>query len=155
MTKGILSFDFNINALKSKALTLVIEHAPCCILSLAAASVGLPFLNHNPAIELGFALGGAVIGEHIGHKYLIKNHTHADGWKSHVKRYGFALAFGVASWGVHQTFFHDHKHDENSPAHTTHSCDHSPQDTRPSFASPAIQRQMNDAHNQWHQQHCK
>ena len=147
---------FNLRSMGTKALTLTIEHAPCCILSFAAGFVGLPLLNHNPTIELGFALGGAVIGEHIGHKLFSKNHSHGHGWGSKIKRYGLALSFGVASWGVHQTFFHDHQNHDNTHSHEIHDCNHPITDeTRPSFASPALQRQMNEAHKQLHQQHCK
>jgi len=38
---------FNLASLKSKGTALIIEHAPCCILSFAAGSLGVSILNHN------------------------------------------------------------------------------------------------------------
>ena len=102
---------FNLSAIKTKGLTLLIEHAPCCILSFAAGFVGIAAINHNPILELSFALGGALVGEHIGHKYFSKKHEHK-GLASNIKRYSIALAFGIASWGVHQALFHDHDHQQ-------------------------------------------
>jgi hypothetical protein len=114
-----LRLRFNMQSLKTKGLTLLIEHSPCCILSFGAAMIGVPFLRHNPVIELGFAIGGAIVGEHIGHKYFHKHtgahdahgHSHEkEGWRGLCVRYGLALTFGLASWGVHQVYFHDHGH---------------------------------------------
>lgn len=140
---------FNLTVLKTKGFTLLIEHAPCCILSFAAGFIGIAALNHNPLLELGFALGGALIGEHIGHKYFSKNHEHK-GIVSNLKRYGLAISFGLASWGVHQTFFHDN-HD-NHPSEQHQACDHREHsDIRPpSFASPALQEQIDSAHQRLH-----
>ena len=105
-----LSSYFNYNSFKTKGLTLLIEHAPCCILSFAAGFIGISALNHNPVLELGFAMGGAIIGEYVGHKFFVKSHTHkGTGLKSFTKRYSVALAFGLASWGVHQALFHEHQ----------------------------------------------
>lgn len=112
-----LKLEFNLKAIKTKALTLLIEHGPCCILSFAAGFIGLPFLNHNPMVELGFAFGGAIAGEYIGHKYFEKNHTHKLGWKATVRRYGLSLVFGLASWGVHQVAFHEDP-TEHTKVHT-------------------------------------
>jgi hypothetical protein len=116
-------FQFNINSIKTKGLTLLIEHSPCCLLAFAAGFLGLPLLNHNPAIELGFAVAGAFIGEYIGHNYLFKkscqSHSHDEGLKGRMKRYGLALAFGLASWGLHQAFLHepaDHAGHAHAPA---------------------------------------
>jgi hypothetical protein len=114
-TPQSLRLPFSLSAVKTKGLTLAIEHAPCCILSFAAGFIGLPMLTHNPVIELGFAVGGAVAGEHIGHR-LFSKHTHGSGLGSAVKRYGIALAFGLASWGAHQALFHDHHPHMDAPA---------------------------------------
>jgi len=136
----------------------LIEHAPCCILSFAAGFIGLPILNHNPIVELGFAFGGAVAGEYIGHKYFVKNHTHKPGWKSTVRRYGLSLVFGLASWGVHQAVFHDHAHDhthshaleQQLPAHECHEHDHK---EAVFFGSPSLKKQIDEMHKRAHQ-HC-
>lgn len=123
---------FNLRSLKTKALTLLIEHGPCCIFSLVAGAVGLPFLNHNPALEMGFALGGAVVGEYIGHRLF---HKH-EGGQSHMptwKRYGLSLMFGVASWGAHQILLHDHAAHAASP-HEMHS--HEDADQKPAHFGP-------------------
>jgi hypothetical protein len=151
-----LRSKFNLSAIKTKGLTLLIEHAPCCILSFAAGFIGISILNHNPILELGFAIGGAIIGEHIGHKYFVKNHTHKPGWKSKAKRYGASIAFGLASWGVHQAAFHDHNaHGHDTALEQTHQHDcgeHSDQDL-PFFGSPALREQMDRAHERAHR-HC-
>jgi hypothetical protein len=55
----ILHSHFSLASVKTKGLTLAIEHAPCCLLSFAAGFIGIAALNHNPVIELGFAIGGA------------------------------------------------------------------------------------------------
>lgn len=105
---------FNARTVKTKGLTLLIEHGPCCILSLAAGFVGLPWIAHNPMLELGFAMGGAIIGEYVGHR-LFHTHSHAaDSAARTARRYGLSVLFGLASWGVHQVAFHkphDHRHE--------------------------------------------
>lgn len=106
-----LKTHFNLRSLKTKGLTLLIEHLPCCILSVAAGFIGLPLLNHNPVIELGFAIGGAITGEYVGHKYFLK-HKHPETTMHQFRRYGLSLLFGLASWGLHQKLFHHH-HDED------------------------------------------
>lgn len=110
-----------MKSFKTRGLTLLIEHSPCCILSFAAGLVGISFLNHNPMLELGFALGGAVVGERIGHHIFHKGEHHHHGWKDTARRYGLSLMFGLASWGVHQQFLHnDHHHAHNGAAQTTY-----------------------------------
>lgn len=98
---------FDRRHLPAKSLALLIEHAPCCLLSVAAASLGLPFFNHNPVLEFAFALAGAVAGEWIGHRFILKAHLH-----SHphglLRRYGLALGIGLATWALHQVFVHGH-----------------------------------------------
>lgn len=112
---------FNRRNIKTKGLALLIEHAPCCLLSVAASFAGLPFLRHNPLLELGFALGGAMIGEFIGHRYFHVHdgvHTHGNGVRSTVLRYSFAIMIGLATWGVHQAYFHEdtpHQHEPFRP----------------------------------------
>lgn len=101
---------FDRRHLPAKGLALLIEHLPCCILSMVAASIGLPFMRHNPVIELGFAVFGAIFGEWIGHKYFLKNHTHDHGLRATFMRYGFALSLGLTTWWLHQIFFHHHDH---------------------------------------------
>lgn len=118
---------FNLHSVKTKGLTLLIEHGPCCILSFSAGLIGLPGLNHNPVLELGFALGGAVVGEFAGSR-LFHKHAHAhEAMGRTLRRYGLSLLFGVASWGVHQKFMHQ-DHDHAHPAQETHrhteSCVH-------------------------------
>lgn len=150
-----------MSALKTKGLTLLIEHGPCCILSLAAGFIGISAFNHNPALELAFAFGGAIAGEYIGHKLFDKKHTHKPGWKSKAKRYGLALVFGLASWSVHQAVFHNKEDDHHTHSHTIatpqteqHSCDHDLNTDTPFFGSQALKAQRDRLHQQIHQQHC-
>lgn len=123
----ILKPTFNIRSLSARGLGLAIEHLPCCLLTVVAASIGIPFLSHNPALELGFAVGGAMIGEYIGHKYIFNKqcahggHGH-ESRKDTAKRYAIALAIGLTTWGAHQAFFHkpsEHNHHEHA-AHAEH-----------------------------------
>ncbi len=93
--------------LKAQTLALTIEHAPCCLLTAVAASIGLPLLRHNPLIELGFAMGGALIGEFVGHRYILR-HTHCETVRHVWQRYLIALAIGLITWGLHQILFHEH-----------------------------------------------
>lgn len=111
---------FNLRSLKTKGLTLLIEHGPCCILSAAAGFIGVHGLAHNPMLELGFAVGGAFAGEYIGHRLFHKGKDHGGGRWQGARRYALALAFGLASWGVHQKVFHKHDHDHG----TCHGHDH-------------------------------
>lgn len=155
---------FNLSAIKTKGLTLLIEHGPCCLLSAAAGFIGVSTFNHNPILELGFALGGAVAGEYLGHKYFAKNCHHGAGWKSTAKRYGLSLMFGLASWGVHQAVFHDHNHDEHDHHSQVieqtdkvrlHDCSHgeNPYQDKPFFGSPELKKQLELAHKKAHA-HC-
>jgi hypothetical protein len=98
---------FNLRALSGKGIALVLEHLPCCLLSLAAASVGIPFLNHNTYLELGFAIGGAIAGEYIGHRYIFNKHCHGHKSAPAWRRYAIALAIGLATWGAHQIYLHE------------------------------------------------
>ncbi len=113
--------SFNLRSISARGLGLAIEHLPCCILTVVAASIGIPFLSHNPVLELGFAVGGAMIGEYVGHKYIFNKHcghsSHQhEGRKDTAKRYAIALAIGLTTWGAHQAFFHKH-----SDAHDVHA----------------------------------
>jgi hypothetical protein len=92
---------------RARGLALMIEHAPCCLLTAIAATIGLPLLNHNPVIELGFAIGGAMIGEYVGHRYILR-HTCPETHAHTVQRYAIALAIGLITWGLHQILFHQH-----------------------------------------------
>jgi len=108
-----MDIDTNLkwNSIKTRGTALIIEHTPCCLLSFAAASIGVSILNHNPILELGFAIGGAIIGEHLGHRYFFKK-CHLESNSNRItiaKRYGVALAFGLATWGAHQVLFHNSK----------------------------------------------
>lgn len=107
----LLKQHFNARAFKTKSLTLLIEHGPCCILSFAAGLVGLSGLAHNPLLELCFAFAGALGGEYLGHRLFHRGgHDHGGaGSAKTLRRYGLALVFGMASWGVHQAVFH-HPH---------------------------------------------
>lgn len=100
--------------LSARGLGLAIEHLPCCILTVIAASIGIPFLSHNPVIELGFAIGGAFVGEYIGHKFIFKHHCNGDAChraesrRHMLSRYVIALAIGLSTWAAHQVVFHHH-----------------------------------------------
>jgi len=109
-----LTFRFNFQSMKGKAIALTLEHAPCCLLSIGASYIGVNTLNHNPALELGFAVGGAIIGEKIGHKLFC--HGHDSSWRDTAKRYGISLAFGLSTWGIHQQYFH-HDVDKDHAGH--------------------------------------
>ena len=93
--------------LGARALALIIEHTPCCLLTILAASIGLPLLRHNPLIEFGFAIGGALVGEYIGHRYILR-HTHPETPAHKRQRYMIALAIGLTTWAIHQILFHQH-----------------------------------------------
>jgi len=97
-------------SVKQTSVTLLIEHSPCCLLAFAAGFVGISFLSHNPLIELSFALFGAVIGKRIGHKYFHKACCRNDQKIPFIglnkKHLIFALAFGFASWAIHQILIH-------------------------------------------------
>lgn len=109
---------------RNKAITQVIEHLPCCLLSAGAGLIGLSALNHNPMLELGFALGGAIAGEHIGHNLAKKfNWEHDCGGPLASKKiigipkdYLIAISIGLITWGGHQVFFHDHTHERTASA---------------------------------------
>lgn len=153
-----LTQHFNLESFKTKGLTLLIEHAPCCLLSFGAGFIGISVLAHNPILELGFALGGAFLGDHIGHKYFNKDCC-KDGKKTNrLRRYSLAFCFGMASWGAHQLLFHDHsEHEHNHAPHEIveeHDCDHGETSKRPSFAHPALQKALDEAHAQAHAKHC-
>ncbi|MCS5596320.1 MAG: hypothetical protein VYC19_11380 [Pseudomonadota bacterium] len=154
-----LRSHFSFASAKSKALTLAIEHAPCCLLSFAAGFVGIAALNHNPLIELGFAIGGAFIGDHVSHRYFNKNcQTSQTKW-GRAKRYSLTLCFGLASWGAHQMLFHDdHVHHDHMtpPAHVeeVHDCHHEDLSQIKSFAPQALQEKLNRAHDEQHNKHC-
>ncbi len=107
---------FNVQNAKGKALAFTLEHSPCCLLSVAGSALGIQVLNHNPHIELAFAIGGAVTGEYIGHRFFCAGHHRKIGQT--IKSYGIALAFGLATWSIHQEVFHDHEQGET--AHHRH-----------------------------------
>ena len=114
-----LKTSFNLRSLSARSLGLAIEHLPCCILTVVAASIGIPFLSHNPVLELGFAIGGAMIGEYVGHKYIFNRHcgNHSHEGRSHTaRRYAIALAIGLTTWGAHQMIFHTDRHAEHGHA---------------------------------------
>lgn len=130
---------FTFATLRNKAFTQIIEHTPCCILAASAGAIGIPALSHNPVLELGFALGGAIAGEHIGHSLAKKfNWHHACGGPLASKRifgipkdYIVALSIGLATWGGHQALFHDHGDHHHQAVkeihdHGPHGHDHAP-----------------------------
>lgn len=96
---------------RRRSVPLIIEHLPCCVLSFLAGFVGVAFLHHNPVLELAFAIGGALIGEKLAHKFFLTqencpcddNHSSS---KYKLKGYALAITIGVISWGIHQIFFH-------------------------------------------------
>lgn len=114
---------FNGASIKTKALTLLIEHSPCCLLSVAAGFIGIPGMAHNPAIELALAIGGAIIGETVGHRLFHKKsaESRAEGYKKTLRRYGLSCLFGLASWGVHQTLLHKGSDNHNKHALIEHT----------------------------------
>ncbi len=114
-----LSRIFNWHGMSGKAIALVLEHLPCCLLSIGAAAVGIPFLNHNTYLELGFAIGGAIAGEYIGHKYIFKKHCDGHAATPAGRRYAIALAIGLTTWGAHQVFLHEPA--ERHAHHETHA----------------------------------
>lgn len=99
-------FRPTLHGMSGKGLGLLIEHLPCCLLSLAAAAIGIPFLNHNSVLELGFAVGGALLGEYIGHRFIFKKTCHTGTSAHGIRRYSLALAIGLVTWGLHQAFLH-------------------------------------------------
>jgi hypothetical protein len=153
-----LSNHFNWASFKSKSLTLLIEHSPCCLLSFASGFLGVSVLNHNPVLELGFALSGALIGDHIGHKYFNQDCCKDDKKSENkLRRYALALSFGLASWGAHQMFFHDHDEvNAGSPdaAIHQHDCEHTDYKSQPSFASAKLQKALDEIHRKHHQEAC-
>lgn len=96
---------------RRRGVALVLEHMPCCILSFVAGFVGVSVLHHNPVLELGFAIGGALVGEKLAHKFFLTqencpcddNHN-SDNYK--IKGYSLAIAIGVSSWAIHQVLVH-------------------------------------------------
>ncbi|MES2729627.1 MAG: hypothetical protein V4621_05970 [Pseudomonadota bacterium] len=102
-----MTFSRRWAVIKSRSLALLIEHMPCCLLTAVAASVGLPLLRHNPPLEFAFAIGGAMIGEFIGHRYILQ-HDHPETKAHRGQRYMIALAIGLITWGLHQLLFHKH-----------------------------------------------
>lgn len=97
-------------ALKQGAVTLIIEHSPCCLLAFVAGFAGIAFLNHNPLIELGFALGGALIGKKIGQRYFhaicCSNAENLPFIGLTARQVMIALSIGLLSWGAHQMLVH-------------------------------------------------
>jgi hypothetical protein len=100
----------SLPAFKQGALTLLIEHSPCCLLAFFAGFVGIAFLYHNPLIELGFALGGALIGKKIGQRYF---HSTCCSDTDNIPFIGLtgrqvmiALLIGLLSWSAHQGLVH-------------------------------------------------
>lgn len=152
-----LRSHFSLASIKTKGLTLAIEHSPCCLLSFAAGFIGVAALHHNPLLELGFAIGGALIGDHVAHKYIKKDcvHNHTNWGK--VKRYSLSVCFGLASWGAHQLLLHDHMHDTHAepvPYVEQHDCDHEDFASRTSLAPKELQEAMQKAHNEHHKEYC-
>jgi hypothetical protein len=152
-----LRTHFNLASFKTKGLTLLIEHSPCCLLSFASGFVGMSALAHNPALELGFALGGALIGDHIGHKYLNKDCCKDDKKVDNkLRRYSLALCFGLASWGAHQVLIHDHDTHSVEPHEIIHdhACDHEAVKEHASFYPPEMQKTLKAQHDKAHQAAC-
>ncbi len=121
MTKtAALRKHFNVRALTIKGATLLAKEIPCVALAGAAGFIGIPGLSHNPVLELGIALGGAVAGEYVGGK-IFKSCVHEKGWKAQARRYGLSLVFGVATWGLHQKLLHrGHEHEHEHHEHHGH-----------------------------------
>lgn len=97
----------DIGTLTTRGVTLVASHIPCCGVAFGMAATGMA-VTHNPTIELALAVGGAIAGDEIGHRIFKAKCCVENGTKSLIKRYGIAACIGVASWGVHQAYFHDH-----------------------------------------------
>ena len=113
---------FNWESIKSKGLSLFIKEVPCLGLSFASA-LGVSNFNHDPCVELAVAIGVAIGFEYIEHKYFPQIQPLISGFGplSIAKRYGLALAIGVAGWGLHQAaFHHDDNHDHGSSFNSDH-----------------------------------
>lgn len=153
-----INVKFNASALKTKGLSLLIGHGPCCGLSFVAGLMAIPGFSHNPLIELCFALGGAAAGEYVGHKYFVKEHAHKSGWKPTAKRYGLSLLFGLAAWGVHQAVFHNHDHDHDHATehhqHTTDKCHDHDHNEIMSFWPAQLTKRIDEAHKATYHQNC-
>ena len=159
-----IAAHFNKESLKTKGFTLLLEHSPCCLLIFGAGVLGAySAFNHNPVLEFGFAVGGAIAGEHFGHKWFHKECCIDETWRGTVKRYSMALCFGVASWGAHQVLLHDHNdteehnHQITQHIHQTsgdYDCNHAPIKNMLSFASPDAQKARKETHDKKHEQEC-
>lgn len=119
--------NFNINALATRASSVVATHIPCCGLAFAASAIGIPIAIH-PAAELAIAVTGAIVGDRVAHKFLNTSCCEAEAKNASLfKKYKGPVAIGILSWGLHQAYFHDHSAHEGE-SHDTHnhtSHDHS------------------------------
>lgn len=80
--------------------------------------LGLPFLQHNIALEFGLIISTAVASEAIGHK-IFECTKEKESKLAVMKRYGISLAFGLATWPIHHAIFHTHD-DGNHDHHHEH-----------------------------------
>lgn len=117
----------NWHVIRKNVFTTVLKEAPCLGLAVVGATIGMGILAHNPRIELGIAILGAIVGETIAHKILKPScHDRHDcskhapqSWRHEmVKRYSLALIFGILTWGGHQYLLHDTQDAQN---HTYHA----------------------------------
>ena len=104
------------HSVRKNIFTTFLKEMPCLTLAIVGATVGMGFLSHNPVIEFGIAIVGAIVGETIAHKIFkpschdrhnCATHAHKSWRDEMVKRYGLALLFGVLTWGVHQYVLHE------------------------------------------------
>tara|TARA_Y100001001_G_C7983057_1_gene300098 strand:+ start:1092 stop:1529 length:438 start_codon:yes stop_codon:yes gene_type:complete len=107
----------------------MLQHTFCCFLPILGAVLGAAIPGvHNPFLELGLALGGAVLGVQVD-KLLHKKKMHdcachesdADivnvsqenhaRFKGLVKAYGLPLIFALGVWAIHLVAVHgNHGH---------------------------------------------
>ena len=121
-----MKFEFTVATLGGKTAPYLLKEIPCLAFSSAATVFGIPFINHNPGLELATSLTTAVGIEYLSHKapHLLpkfmrpkdasapeKTEAEKKALGLPLHAWGMALAFSLASWGIHQEVFHDHGHD--------------------------------------------
>lgn len=118
-----LTRHFTLSNMRRYGVPFMIQHAFCCFLPILGAVLGASIPGvHNPFLELGLALGGAVLGVQIDkalhHKNLHDCECHEEGEKVKqnpfmrlLKTYGLPLIFAFGVWAIHIAVFHgDHNH---------------------------------------------
>lgn len=148
-----LKESFNLKACRRTLMAIGIKEIPCLLLTFGGAAIGLSFLNHNPAIELGMALAISFGSEYVAENYLFKKDKCCDVHPNEKKIFGltprsflFALTIGVATWWAHGVLLHDddknhvqnhiereHQHAEHDHGHEIKRADAKPQTRHPHY----------------------